>query len=270
MSTPLTTRQPLTAAAVLEATRTRLGAGWMTFPAHNGHIEGSIRSHQGHRIMLRGLISGNVFAVGLLPNGVRNENTTRPEAQTATGYGSALGDLIKNTLAPAHDAVSPTLRAHRAVTEVLPHPARTHWTHGTVTTTWAIPGGGRGVHCAEPRADFPKSTPNGPGTDSWVRLTGLTAEQATTVLRALHTRNADPRQHEPVHGGLAQQMKEAAPGLRPVNTHNWPRLGGSCTTTLSVDERVKVELHYGARPNVANIVVTGPLLANQLNAVTAL
>ncbi|MFI5859277.1 hypothetical protein [Streptomyces parvulus] len=270
MSTPLATRPPLTAAAVLEAARSVLGAGWMTFPAHNGHIEGSIRSHQGHKVMLRGLTSGNVFAVGLLPNGVRRESSTRPQAHTAAGYGSALGDLIKTTLVPAHDAVSPTLRAHRAVTGVLPHPARTHWEHGTVTTTWALPGGGRGTHCAEPRADFAEGTPGGPGTDSFVRLTGLTAEQATTVLRALHTHNRDPRQHDVVHGGLARQMKAAAPGLRPIDTYNWPRLGGRCTTSLCVDNRVKVELHYGARPNVANIVVSGPMLANQLNAVTAL
>jgi hypothetical protein len=125
------------------------------------------------------------------------------------------------------------------------------------------------MHHAKPRADYAEGTPGGPGAESWVRLTGLTTEQATTVLRALHTSNDDPRQDDAVYGALAQQMKAAAPGLRPVDTYNWPRLGGRCTTSLCVDERVKVELHYGTRPNVANIVVTGPI-ANQLNAVTAL
>lgn len=269
MSTALTTRQPLTAAAVLEAARTVLGAGWMTFPAHNGRIEGSIRSHQGHNVVLRGLISGNIVAMGLLPNGVRTTSSASPQAHTAAGYGSALGDIIRNTLAPSHDAVSPTLHAHLAVTGALPHPSRTSWEYGTVTTTWSLSGGGRGIHVAEPRTDFAE-TPARPHTKSYVRLTGLTTEQATTVLRTLHTQNSDPRQHEPVHGGLAQEMKDAAPGLRPIDTHNWPRLGGRCTTSLCVDDRVRVELHYGSRPNVANIVVTGPMLANQLNAVSAL
>ncbi|MGA5411520.1 hypothetical protein ACPCSC_30235 [Streptomyces lavendulocolor] len=265
MSTSLTSRQPLTATTVLEATRSVLGPGWMTFPIHTTRIEGTVRSHQGHKIVLRGVMSGNVFAVGLLPNNTRYEVSASPQAHTAAGYGSALAELIRDTLVPAHDGVSPTLRAINAVTTVLPHESHTHWEHGRVTTAWALPGGGRGVHCAAPRADYAE----GPGAESWVRLTGLTAEQATTVLRALHTRNDDPRQHDAVYGGLAQQMKVAAPGLRPIDTYNWPRFGGRCTTSLCVDERVKVELHYGSRPNVANIVVSGPI-ANQLNAVTAL
>ncbi|MGW7089998.1 hypothetical protein ACWGH2_41815 [Streptomyces sp. NPDC054871] len=265
MSSPTTTL-PFTAPAVMDAARTTLGTGWMTFPSRNGRIEGSIRSHQGHNVAVLGLMSGNIFAAGILPDNTRMKVSARPVAHTAAGYGSVLADLVKTTLAPAHDAVSPALRAYRAIAAVLPHQSRTHWEHGRITTEWSLPGGGRGVHSAALRADFGEGTPGGPGSDSSVRLTGLTVEQATTVLRALHTGDRDPR---PVHGDLAQQMKSAAPGLRPIDTHNWPRLGGLCTTSLCVDDRVKVELHYGSRPNVANIVVTGRM-ANQLNAVTAL
>ncbi|MFD9248338.1 hypothetical protein [Streptomyces bottropensis] len=269
MSAALTTRQPLTAAAVLEAARSVLGSGWMTFPAHNGQIEGTVRSHQGHRIVLRGVVSGNIFAVGLLPNGTRHESAARPLAYTAAGYGSALGTLITSELAPAHNAVSPTMRAFRVVTKALPHESRTHWEHGQATTTWALPGGGRGKHVSAPLADFAEGTPGGPGAESYVRLTGLTVKQATTVLRALNTDSTDRRRRSPAHGWLARQMKAAAPGLRPIDTYRWPRFGGLCTTSLCVDDVVKVELHYGDRPNVANLTVTGSL-DNQVRAVTAL
>ncbi|MET9528161.1 hypothetical protein [Streptomyces coeruleorubidus] len=269
MSTPLTTRQPLTAAAVLEATRSVLGSGWMTFPAHNGQIEGTVRSHQGHKVVLRGVTSGNIFAAALLPNGTRQEAAARPQAFTAAGYGSALGALIADELAPAHNAVSPTLRAFRLITGALPHEARSSWEYGAATTVWKLPGGGRGRHYAAPLADFAEGTPGGPGAKSLVRLTGLTEEQAVKVLRALNTDSTDPRRRATAHGWRARKMKAAAPGLRPIDTYNWPRFGGLCTTSLCVDDVVKVSLHYGQRPNVVDLFVTGSM-DNQVRAVTAL
>ncbi|MGW0757083.1 hypothetical protein ACWD1Y_11445 [Streptomyces sp. NPDC002814] len=269
MSTSLTSRQPLTAAAVLEATRSVLGSGWMTFPAHNGRIEGTVRSHQGHKVVLRGVTSGNIFASALLPNGTRREAAVRPQAYTAAGYGSALGVLITSELAPAHNAVSPTMRAVRLITGALPHESRSHWAYGRATTVWSLPDGGRGRHSAAPLADFAEGTPGGPGAESWVRLTGLTVKQATKALRALNTDSTDPRRRQTAHGWLARKMKAAAPGLRPIDTYNWPRFGGLCTTSLCIDDVVRVSLHYGQRPNVVDLVVTGSM-DNQVRAVTAL
>ncbi|MFB6505574.1 hypothetical protein ACFC07_22215 [Streptomyces sp. NPDC056099] len=268
MSSPTTTL-PFTAAAVMDAARTVLGSGWMTFPAHNGRIEGTVRSHLGHDVAVRGAEHGFLFTVGLLPDGTRHERATAPQAQTAAAYGSALADLITRDHVPAHNARSAS-RLHVAKLHgALPHEAATHWEFGAATTTWKVPGGGNGRHHTRPLPRGAGDPPGDTGAESWLRLNGLTADQAVTVLRAIQTDNRDKRRRQPVYGGLAQQMKAAAPGLRPIDTYNWPRLGGKCTTSLCVDDVVKVELHYGGRSGAVNVIVTGSV-DNQLRAARAL
>ncbi|WP_433860247.1 hypothetical protein [Streptomyces kronopolitis] len=267
MSSPTT--MPFTAAAVMDAARTVLGTGWMTFPAHNGRIEGTVRSHHGHDVSVLGAERGFLFTVGLLPDGTRYERATAPGAQTAAAYGSALANLITRDHIPAHNARSASRLHVGKLRAALVHESATHWEFGAATTTWKVPGGGRGRHHTRPHPRGAGDPPGGPAAESWLRLNGLSADQAVTVLRAIQTGNRDKRQRQPVYGGLAQRMKAAAPGLRPIDTYNWPSLGGKCTTSLCVDDVVKVELHYGGRPDAVNVIVTGSV-DNQLRAARAL
>ncbi|MFD3815216.1 hypothetical protein ACFWRZ_09120 [Streptomyces rubiginosohelvolus] len=259
---------PFTAAAVLDAARSVLGSGWMTFPAHNGRIEGSVRSHRGHSVELCGAQHGFLYTRASLPDGTLNDRATAPLAQTAAAYGTALANVITEDHAPAHDARSASHMHVAKLRAALEHELTTHWESGAATTTWALPGGGRGRHHTRRRAWDDGDVSSTRGVESWLRLNALSADEAVTVLRAINTDTRDERRRAPVHGELAQQIKAAAPGLRPIDTHNWPLRGGKCTTSLGIDSVVRVELHYGGRPGPVNIVVTGSV-DNQLRAARA-
>ncbi len=263
VSTPTTA--PFTAAALLEATRTVLGRDWMTFPAYHD-LSGTIRSHRGHNIALLGAENGRIFAAGILPDGTRREVSTAPAALTPAAYGTALATLITHDLAPAHAVRSGAWRNYRKVRAVAPADAVTTWRHGEAVTRWDLPGHGYVRHTTKMTPPHSDGTP--PTSASHVTFLDLTVDRATTLLRAINTDNRDARRHLPVHGALAQHIRAAAPGLRPGDTHNWPRLGGRCTVGLFVDGLVTVELFYCDSYPV-NITVHGSM-DNQLRAIASL
>ncbi|AWI32653.1 hypothetical protein [Streptomyces tirandamycinicus] len=263
---PTLTSTDFTASAVLEATRTVLGTGWQTFPAHNGQIQGTVRSDHGHRIELLGANCGFVYAAAMLPDGTRFEANAAPTAPTAAAYGVALAQLIARTLAPAHNALSETRANVGKIRAAIGRDVTTHWSFGRATTSWALRDGGRALHHTEPRPAHLGDPPQGPGAESWVRFTDLNPDQVETVLRAIDTTSDDVRQHAPVHGLFAQRMKAAAPGLRPLDTVRFAQWGRQ-TIALGIDGLVKVE--FVAACHSTNVTVTGSI-DSQVRAAAAL
>jgi hypothetical protein len=230
-------------------------------------MSGTLHSHYGHHVVFRGVQNGFLYALGILPDGTRREVSTAPAEPTAEAYGAALADLITRNLIPAHDACSKTRVTAWKVSAVAPDSAVTNWYYGEATTTWDLPGGGRAQHTTKVTSDdYLDDTPS--YTASHVTFTDLTAEQAVTILRAINTDSRDRRRHAPVHGALARQMREAAPGLRPGDTYHWPSHGGLCTVTLLLDDRLRVDLRYGDNDRPVTLTVYGSM-DNQLRAIAA-
>ncbi|RSS95081.1 hypothetical protein EF903_05425 [Streptomyces sp. WAC05292] len=267
---PTRTSIDFTASAVLNAARTRLGAGWKTYHPHNGKIGGSLRSNRGHRVEVLGAQNGFLFTVGLLPDGTRLEVAAVPAEPTADAFGAALAHVIASKIVPAHDArcIARThLRKVHAVLRHTPHEPLTIWDFGRASTSWRLPDGARAEHRTQPRpACSSDPTPGGPGAESVVRFTNLTVEQARTVLRAINTDNRDPRRRLPVEGSFANLMKDAAPGLRPIDTATYGQWGRQ-TVSLCVEDVVTVQ--FVSRFRAVNVTVFGSL-DNQLRAIAAL
>lgn len=260
------------AAAVFDVTRRALGPDWLVRPGFLRPLHAEIRSRRGHQIELHGVADGLIFATAILPNGERSTFSRRPAADTAEAYGLALAKLVTGSLAPSHDAVCPVLRFQGFLNAALDERERTtYWEFGNVHTAWHLLGGGRA------RADARRAVPRSPqdtrqggdGVDATVTFADLTPEQATAVLGAIDLTNRDPRQHAPVYGEAAQQIKAAAPALRPIDTYNWPRLGGKFTVSLTVDNRAKVEIISPAQGPTFTVTVYGNT-ANQIASVRAL
>ncbi|MEU6632921.1 hypothetical protein ABZ905_32245 [Streptomyces parvus] len=257
---------PFTAAAVLDAARKILGRDWMTFPAYYG-MSGTLRSHRGHNIHFAGVHDGEVRAVGLLDGNARRAATAMTTAPTAEATGRTLAELITGELEGAHAKVSRTRLMAAKVACVAPARARTLWYHGEALTTWEIPGSHAEVEHSTKiaRPDYLDDVPE--YAESHVTFRSLTVEQAATVLRAIRTDNRDKRRRQPVHGPLAEQMRAAAPGLRPGDTYH--RHGyGLTTVSLFVDGVVDVHLNL-LREAPVNITVWGSM-DNQLRAAAAL
>ncbi|MGW0562848.1 hypothetical protein ACWDZ4_20070 [Streptomyces sp. NPDC003016] len=260
-----------TASAVMGAARQTLGPGWMTFPANNGSMEGSIRSHKGHRIELLGAQNGLLFTAALLSDGTRQEAHIAPDALTATAYGSALARMITDTIVPAHDARCQVLRAVSRIGDALAGCEHTTaWDFGAAHTVWELTGGGRAHSAVKHALDrSPHDVyEGGTGLDASVTFADLNITQAVVLLRSLDLTNDDVRQHDRVYGTAARMLKTAAPGLRVGDMYNWPTLGGRCTVTMGVDDMVRVEIHHSDDPRM-RITVTGSL-DNQLAAIRAL
>jgi hypothetical protein len=227
----------MSAAAVLLTARPFLGNGWQAYPAPDGQFRGSLRSHRGHVVTFDGAAGRMVFATALLPDGTRVPYAGQAAAETVTAYAEALADIIRTTLAPLH-------ASHCRVHQVLPElsaalgrrPHRTVWDHGAAYTSWTLPGGGRA------RAQFhnPARLARHAGASASVSFADPTAEEAASVVRAIDTTNADPRQYDTVHGRLAHLLKVAGPGLRPLDGPD------GLTAALTVDGLLTVEFAYAA------------------------
>lgn len=227
-------------ADILTATRPQLGPEWMAFPAGDGRT-GSLRSHFGHVVTFDGVAGRTLFATALLPNGGRAPYAGMAKNVTTEAFAATLTEMIRGTLAPLHDSVSPARLTVEEVFKAVGGRARgATWRHGTAHIHWMLRSGGR--------ARVEVRSPNGVAQHAQLRamltISDPSAEEAAAVLRAIDTTNADLRQHEPVHGDLATLLKAAGPGLRPVATYDRPPLGGRLTSILTVDDLVTVELGY--------------------------
>lgn len=251
---------PFTASALLDAARTELGHDWMVSPGTSG-MTGGLRSHRGHNIALRGARNGFVYAIGVLPDGSRRQVSAVPAARTAAAYGAALARIVTHELVPAHDACCPARISAKKASAVVPYTAYTSWAYGEAATTWDLPGGGWALHITKVIRDDPAYVA------SSVTFNSLTVEQGVTVLRAINTDSRDRRRHLPVYGPLAEQLRTAAPGLRPGDTYD--RHGhGLTTVSLFVDGVVDVKLHL-VRSSPVELTVIGSM-DNQLRAIDAL
>ncbi|MEU1221289.1 hypothetical protein [Streptomyces microflavus] len=257
---------PFTSSTVLGAARSILSRDWMVSSAYYG-MSGTLRSHRGHDIYFAGIRDRWVYAVAILDDGTRREVSAQADTVSADAIGRTLAALITNDLEGAHAAVSRTRLMAAKVACVAPAHARTRWYHGEALTTWEIPGSHAEVEHSTKiaRDDYLDDTPD--YAESHVTFRSLTVEQAATVLRAIRTDNRDKRRKHPVHGPLAEQMRAAAPGLRPGDTYH--RHGyGLTTVSLFVDGVVDVHLNL-LRETPVNITVWGSM-DNQLRAAAAL
>ncbi|MEU0857458.1 hypothetical protein ABZ352_18745 [Streptomyces griseofuscus] len=257
---------PFTASSVLGAARSTLGHDWMIHTAYYG-MSGSLRSHRGHNIHFLGIRGREVYAVAILDDGTRREVSATADTVTADAIGRTLAALITGDLEGAHAKVSGTRMIAAKVACVAPDYALTRWYHGEALTTWEIPGSFAEVEhrTKVTRDSYLDDAPE--YAASHVTFRHLTVEQARTVLRAIRTDNRDPRRKHPVYGTLAEQMRAAAPGLRPGDTYD--RHGhGPTTASLFVDNVVDVHLHLLYREAPVNLTVWGSM-DNQLRAMAA-
>lgn len=246
-------------ADVLTATRPLLGRGWTVIPASDGR-SGNLRTPLGHCITLDGIHGSSVYATALLPNGHRTPFAGLAKALTVEACAAELAHMIRSTLVPLHDGLCPTQRATAAVMTALGKRTRgAVWHQGVAHAHWMLPSGGRA------HADIrPPAYPGRHARASVeVVFIDLTTEEATAVLRAIDTDNADIRQNDPVHGDVARILKAAAPGLRPVTGYDRETPETWLTTILTVDDVVTVELAYrnAGRPEawVTRLTVSGSM-----------
>ncbi|MBG7704879.1 hypothetical protein HCJ76_44160 [Streptomyces sp. MC1] len=236
----ITHRTAVSVADVLTATRPLLGRGWTVFPAGTGRT-GSLRTPLGHIVTLDGIHGRSVYATALLPNGGRAPYAGMAKAATVEACAAELAEMIRGTLAPLHNGLCPTQRATAAVTTALGQRVRgTAWHQGVAHAHWMLPSGGRARAEIRPPAYAARHA----RASVEVTLTDPSTEEAAAVLRAIDTDNADIRQTDAVHGDVAQLLKAAAPGLRPVTYYDRSTPTDRLTTTLTVDDVVTVELAY--------------------------
>ncbi|MFJ4342652.1 hypothetical protein [Streptomyces sp. NPDC088915] len=259
--------------ALFDATRRTLGPGWTLRPSFHPPMSATIRSRYGHHVELNGIYDGLIYATAHLPNRERSTFSARPDANTAEAYGIALAKLITGNFVPAHNAVCPVRHFHAAVNTALGGRERTtFWEFGTLHTAWALPDGGRARVKARraPLDNSPEDTEeSGEGIEATTTFNDLTFEQAARVLAVLDLANDDERRHVPVCGYPARRLKAAAPALRGIDTYHWPNLGGHFTVSLTVDDRVKVEIAAPATAPLFNVTVYGDT-GNQIAAIRAL
>ncbi|MEU3500193.1 hypothetical protein ABZ726_05285 [Streptomyces hundungensis] len=216
--------------------RRHLGADWTLEPAINSPRPYSavLRSQFGHRIVIDGIADLRIVASIALP--VEQPQVTRSVLSAGPGvddYGRAVAALIRNELAPLHDAVCPTRSLMEQLARALDGRLHTTpvWDCGTAALTWDLPGDAYALAQTYRTSTGPK-----------VRVTFhcLTAEQATTVLGVIHPASADYS--------------------RTAMT------GG----TVHTADGVHVENVYSAGDARYRLTVTGPSLAQQMAAVRAL
>ncbi|MEV0778891.1 hypothetical protein [Streptomyces sp. NPDC050428] len=253
---------------MLKAARDALGRDWIASPSPYHGMLGTLRSHRGHHIRFTDIRENRVYAVAFLDDGTSLDAVAEATAATAAAFGKALAGLVTGGLEDAHTAVSRTRLVAAKVACVAPDHARTRWYHGEALTTWDIRGSVAEVEHSTKitRDSYLVDAPD--YTVSHVTFRSLTADQATTVLRAIRTDNTDPRRKALVHGTLAERMRAAAPGLRPGDTYH--RHGhGLTTVSLFVDEVVDVHFRLLHENAPVNLAVYGSM-DNQLRAIAAL
>ncbi|MFF4188145.1 hypothetical protein ACFYZ9_33620 [Streptomyces sp. NPDC001691] len=216
--------------------RHHLGADWTLKPAVGSPrpYAAVLCSQFGHRVVIDGIAELRIVASIALP--IEQPQVTRSVLSAGPmvdDYGRAVAALIRNDLAPLHDALCPT----RSLVGELVHAlnGRRHttpvWDSGTAALTWDLTGSAYALAQTYRTDTGPKLR---------VAFNCLTAEQATTVLSAIHPSSA---------------------GYAPAVMSNG---------TLHAADGVHVEDLHSVGDARYRLTLTGPSLSQQMAAIRAL